>query len=282
MYEDCQTNTTTRVSWCETALEWQKRSKRKRALEEIPNSPSSTAWAFFRPAVMGTGIAFLDAALRRQTPDQLPVVELTGDLGKTWSLLTLAARFVVATRPSQFVNVTDETASLPRVIVFDSTSDLSTSKLTYVVRSTLLRVSTSDKESFQRDMECCLGRLHIASLYGLTESVPILETLRAWLASSAPEHPTLVLWDGFLDDSYDESSHAEVIRQLGRVLHDCTVVFVSTSNDRSCNSKYDWDKFVTHRLCLERDTTSADGQACTVTVFGSRIPFSISLAGILS
>ena len=100
-------------SWTESAYEWQQRSRRKRALDEIPHDPSSAAWAFVRPcsssatttvAAGTTGVSFLDATLRRRTPvDNLPVIDLRGDgCGKTWTIMTLASHFAVETRPSQF------------------------------------------------------------------------------------------------------------------------------------------------------------------------------------
>jgi hypothetical protein len=291
-----------RVSFSETALEWIQRTKRKRALAGIPQDPASAAWAFFRQGSStnsgGTGIAFVDAALRRQpstamnnnnntfmkasttlSTDQLPVIEIRGSCAKTWTLLTLAARFVVATRPSQFDHSDNvETSSLPQVILLDSTFDHSIPQLVHVVRSTLLRRAGENMDQFGHDLNQCLARIHIVSLTESYEAVAVLETFRAALAPSQSERPTLILWDGYLDTLPDASSRMEVIRQMSRLLQDCSVVFVSTSASRN---HYEWDKFVTHRIRQDRNP-SDNGHDYLATVHGSRIPFSISLAGILS
>jgi len=266
------------TSWTENAYEWLQRSRRKLAIAEIPRDPSSAAWAFMRKD--GTGIAFVDAALRRQT-DQLPVIDVRGDIGKTWTILSLASRFVFATRPSQFQKTLDDTIPLPQVIILDSTYDVTAPKLAYTIRSNLLRkMESSDEQAFQEDMESCLRRIHVASADDTGGWVPILESIRCKLAPFSSEHPTLVLWDGFLSDSHDEASRMEVIRQLDRLVQDCSIMLLTTS---SGNRKQEWDKFVTHRIKLERNqSASTDGHEFLATVHGSRIPFSLSLAGVLS
>ena len=328
-------------AWTESAYDWLQRARRRNALAEIPTDPSSAAWSFLRPSshpalqagassspssalVGGTGIAFIDAVLRRQIPDHLPVVDIRGDalVGKTSTLLTLAARYVVATRPSLFTSA-DTTvesslgtmecsAALPQVILLDSAHNITVSKLTYVVRSTLLRQSTynssqgqsnqTDEESFQCDMISCLSRIHLISVGDPFEWVPILESLRSQLAPTSSDHPTLLLWDDFLDDCSSRvkssaASHMEVIRQVARLLQDCSVCFVSTNivldgggagAGRRRAQYHDWEKHVTHRIKLERNShlasTTGTGQEYLATIHGggSRIPFSISLAGILS
>jgi len=343
-------------SWTETAHEWYQRSRRKRAMDEIPRNPSAAAWSFVRPLAAatssssfstdhnsgdaasanrtsaGTGIAFLDAALRRgQTPDQLPVVDVrggsggsSGGCGKTWTIITLAARFVVSTRPSLFDegtttpngveideddidnNIDDSVpplplSSLPQVIIMDSSMGITVGKLAYVVRSTLLRQANYDssdtgRRKFQRDMASCLGRIHLATAREATDWIPILEALRCELAP-IDRHPTLVLWDDFLSEPSDVGNRMEVIRQLARLLQDCTVLFLSTSSASYTrnNSHREWEKFVTHRIRLDREPSSADTDKDNdnnggsfghheylATVHGTRIPFSVSLTGILS
>lgn len=264
-------------SFSETAYEWFQRCRQKEIEGQNPTDPSSAARAFFRPMTGGTGIAFLDAALRRGGTNQMqmPVIDIRGDVGKTWTILSLAARYVVATRPSKFQNVDCHGLSLPQVVILDSGMDVTLPKLSYVVRSTLLRQmpSSFDQWEFQKDMESCLGRIHIATVSEISEWIALLESLKAQL-SSFTEHPTLLLWDSFLSEPSTETGRSEVIRLLNWFLEDCTVVAVTTS---SSSRLFAWEKFVTHRIRLEQD---ANGYVATV--HGSRVPFSISLAGVLS
>jgi hypothetical protein len=294
-----------RASWTENAHDWLQRSRRKRALAQVPTDPSSAAWAFVRPSSSagGSNLAFLDTALRRQTAtDQLPVIDVRGDCCKTWTVVTLASRFAVATRPSQFESTVQTTttttttttidndppASLPQVIVLDSTHDVTTAKLAYTVRSNLLRQSgSSSPADFQRDTESCLARIHLATADDVSGWVSLLEALRSKLAPVSSEYPTLVLWDGFLSEPHDEAGRMEVIRQLARLVQECSVLLVTTTN----RMQHDWDKFVTHRIKLDRNHAAVVSGAVgpngqqheyMATVHGSRIPFSVSLAGILS
>lgn len=320
------------ASWTETAHEWLHRSNRRRAERGSggsgapPRDPSEAAWRFFRPewgtpsgggsvCVGGTGVAFVDAALRlsySDWDDRLPVLDLRGDAssGKTWTLLTLAARFAAATRPSLFLksgataatsNPASRVDALPQVIVLDSTYDVTTSRLAYVVRSTLLLSSPSaTPDHFQRDMECCLGRIHVANAHDVLDWIPILESLRIQLLENHAEHPTLILWDGFLgedDAQRREAPRMDVIRQLDRLLRDCPACLVSTSPPAGAR-RYEWERRISHRIRLERviepTPTLSDhldrpppipmpgSVAYAATVRGSRIPYSISLAGILS
>ena len=189
----------------ETAHDWFQRSKRKRAQDEIPKDPSSAAWAFLRS---GAGISFMDAAFRRHImADTLPVIHITGDVAKTWTILSLAARFVVHTRASQFSSSLVHSSGdvvHPQVIVLDSNQEVTGPKLAHVVRSTLLghmntsMASCEEELQFAKDLTACLERIHVASSCHSTDWVPILESLRHQLAPLASDHPTLILWDGFL------------------------------------------------------------------------------------
>ena len=226
-------------SWTETAYDWYQRSRQNCALEEVPKDPATAAWAFVRPLSSsgGTGISFLDSALRRQLPGALPVIDLRGDYGKTWTVISLAARFVVATRLSKFATTTavEEPVLQPKVVLLDSSLDITTEKLAYTVRSTLLRQldssnSSSAQETFQQDMEDCLGRIHIAACADVADWVPILESIRQELAPSCSDHPTLLLWDGFLQNDHDsEAARMEIIRQVARILEECSVLEASNS-----------------------------------------------------
>jgi hypothetical protein len=267
---------TTTTSWTETAYDWIQRSKRTRALEEIPKDPSAAAWSFLRG---NTGISFLDAALRRQLPDRCPVMDLRGD-GKTWTIVSLAARFVAATRISQFATTQHNNDDpQPQVILLDSTLDVTVEKLAYCVRGTLLRQLESESvcDLFEEDMNDCLSRIHIAT--HTNDWVPLLETIRQQLAPFSSDHPTLILWDGFLQwDDDSEASRMEIIRQMARLIDECSVVVVLTTMS---HRTFDWDRFVTHRIRLQKNE-STSGHEYVATVQGAQIPFSITLSGILS
>ena len=183
----------------ETALDWFNRSQRRRIAAEIPTDPSSAAWNFLRNG--SSGIAPIDAAWRIPSANtDLPVVVLEGSVGKTWTLLSLAARFVVATRSSRFassssVTTTEEQSFLPlnnnhnnqpQVIFLDSTFDMTIPKLSYIVRSTLLRWGLNQGEitrqpgindqNLDLDLESCLSRIHLSTVDEFNDAwVPILE-----------------------------------------------------------------------------------------------------------
>jgi hypothetical protein len=256
-------------------------------------------------------VAFVDEVLRHRSPKQgpddgrrhrFPVLDIRGDAGcgKTWTVVTLAARFAAATVPSQFKPATlqsrgDRPAAVPRVVVLDSLYDITATKLAYAVRSALLLRTDrpSDEVQLQRDTECCCRRIHVATASRTTDWVAALESIHNQLVQAAAsfppndQHPpTLVLWDGFLDEPTNEAERTEVIRQLVRILHDCPVMFVSTASPSA--RRYEWEKHVTHRVRLQRDhqatssVASGSQQRFVATVLGNRIPYSISLAGILS
>ena len=252
-------------------------------------------------------MAFVDEALRHRSPKQdqqdgrrqrFPVLDIRGDAGcgKTWTVITLAARFVAATVPSHFKQPKDHNRSVvvaPRVVVLDSMYDITATKLAYAVRSALLLKpdGPSDEEQLQRDAECCCRRIHVATASRTTDWVAALESIRNELVQAAaslpPDQqlpPTLLLWDGFLDEPTNEAERTEVMRQLARILHDCPVMFVSTASPSA--RRYEWEKHVTHRVRLRRDqqasSVASSQQRFVATVLGNRIPYSVSLAGILS
>lgn len=169
----------------ETALEWFQRSQHKRAAADTPTDPSSGAWAFLRGA---SGITPVDAAWRTPSANScLPVITLEGSVGKTWTLLSLAARFVVATRKTRFAADTasteDKTSCAPSivqkgpfVILLDSKFDMTIPKLAYIVRSTLLREPGITDQTLETEIEDCMSRIHLAMVDEVKDAwVPILE-----------------------------------------------------------------------------------------------------------
>jgi hypothetical protein len=278
------------VAKIETALDWFQRSQRRRAAAEKPTDPSSAAWAFVRSGT--SGIAPVDAAWKTpSTNSNLPIVTIERNVGKPWTLISLAARFVVATRPSRFTtststssnNMEEEedatcTTDLPQVVLLDSNYDMTIPKIAHVVRSTLLRQPQMNETSLEKDLDCCLGRIHIATVDDMLGWVPVLECLRCKLKGQET-HPTLILWDGYLSESNDESCQMEVTRQVSRLLQDCSIAMVVASrNSTSIVGKIDYQKRDSHRIRLERRS----GKDCFAMVNGSRISFSLSLGGILS
>ena len=213
------TATTTVNKKEETALEWYQRCQRQLAAEQIPTDPLSAARVFISGK---TGLSPIDMAWKlpstssnsASSSSSSSVLILEGSIGKTMMVLSLAARFVVSTRPSQFssndaaADTSEElqrstsslslptpasTSPLPQVIILDSSLDMTPRKLLHVVRSTLLRhqaiVSSTNtassksspplEEQLENDIVNCLERIHIATVDddGLGW-LPVLEALR--------------------------------------------------------------------------------------------------------
>lgn len=252
----------------ETAWDWLQRELKEQV---NPHDPHSAAWAFCRGA---TGIGFVDTALKQ---NEIPVVDIRGPhaASKTLTLISIAARFVVDTRNSVFIGHTTDSTSVddaPRVYLLDSQYDVTLPHLLYAVKTTLLRKHTDNAlESFEEDLEECLSRVHlVTSSDGFLGWVPILESLRHRLQPL--DTPTLVLWNGFLAEpeaSSNEISRALVVRLAQRLLMDCTVLWITTTNRR----RYEWERHVTQKIHLE------DGVA---SVHRTRMPFRLSLYGVLS
>jgi hypothetical protein len=226
----------------ETALEWFDRCELLRRQErqipdEPPASPKAAAWAFFRGSTSihgGTGNPFVDEALQRQLQwKQLPLLEIkdrrgSSRTGKTHSLVSLAAKFVVSTRASLFPHAAASNAprmlaqavhkpQLPQVIMLDSQLDITFLRLAHAVSSQLMLhpalpsedpgASTNDNDNAmatttinhqlietERDMEDCLSRIHIARVDDDREWIPILEALRHELGKPN-DHNGNISWD---------------------------------------------------------------------------------------
>lgn len=333
MYQQNQTEVSNETceTWTETAYDWMLRWRRNQSMSLIPTDPSSAAWTFLRPhaeatvtvgdcnnSTRGTGINFIDSVLKRRicstiqksepiNTNTIPVISIYGEQGKTWTLISLAARFLVATRPSKFPEYqrkkqhdafrrssTSNAAhqnDVPNVIVLDSKHDITICKLIYVIRSTLLRDMSSSnvnevelKTTFEEDMEDCLSRIHIATISEDPAGwIPILECIRVQLLPLSSVHPTLILWDGYLSEPcWTESIKLNIVRQVEYLLRECTVFMVMTSS--SLFRKREWERFVTDRIRLDWKSSKIDTDLSELEaiVNGTIIPFSISSAGILS
>jgi hypothetical protein len=252
---------------------------------------------------------------------QLPLVEISGPVAKTTTLVTMAAQFVVQTRPSRFDNTTGveyNTKRLPQVFIFDADWQITPQHISERIRSLLLcdynaievrarqkqveegdiidsqnhdnlsiheHPNIGDWERLQVDCEDCFQRVHVAQAdennsAGWLPLVASLEDLECY------DHPTLVLWDGFLH--YDHGSTGDVCRTLLRILSrpQAPTMLVYTTRyawPRRRNSE--WNDRVTHRIRLEASSESSshnfvafcDGQSEGTT---TGIPFSITAAGI--
>jgi len=218
----------------ETALDWWQRAslhrrRRRRRHHPPPVVPATDPTSAARNLWQGTsGIAYMDAAWRPTAWSSCdlppPVVVLEGNVGKTWTLRSLAARFVVATRPSRFAvgeptGNTTTTTTLPQVLILDSNHDFApaqTPALAKVVRSTLLRQpsslsSSSSSATAGSDLESewqeCLERIHIVSPGTTTEEdwMATLEVLRQHCRAAAETTTHSNTND---DDDDDEPHHS--------------------------------------------------------------------------
>lgn len=232
-------------SWRETAFAWWQRSRRQRKIVQ-PKNPSAAARAFVQQPTLG--FLHVNNARRRQPSNtrsnkrrrwnpQLPLVELSGPTAKTITLLTVAAQFVVKTRPSRFPNTTsndsnnahrnndDKALFLPHVFILDAHWEISASMIHKLIRAQLLcdydNMATDNKatgtntqgqedeptdddvERLMTDCESCAQRVHVAQADENNSAgwLPILESLKVHLAQASLSHPTLVLWDGLMGGS---------------------------------------------------------------------------------
>lgn len=325
---DITTRPSARKTRTESALSWwkrcqQRRTQQRRLVDAPPEDPASAAWAFFRR----TEIPFVDESLRchPQYNNQLPAVEIRdndnrGNTGKTRTLLTLAARFVVSTRPSLFLrtnkernhhdDTTNAAQELPRVILMDSTLDITPTRLAYAVSSMMLRQQQCNDDSetsasvsvatLERDIQGCLDRIHVAHVDDISGWVPVLESIRADLLEQEPDFPTLLLWDGFLSEPSDVGSRMEVTRQLARLLKDCSVGLIYTASSAMWNHTFNVRHLeskeqgfglpdtglsgpVSQTIRLERDETPERRHDFVATVSGNntKVVYSLSSAGVL-
>ena len=271
-------------SWNETALDWLRRCQQVDADAAVPSDPTSAAWAFVRAKKsFGTGISFMDAVLSKNT-ENLSIVELRGDdgVGKTWTLISLAARFVVSTRASKFQSTSND---LPQVIFMDSVQSLKMRHISSAVRTELLRDLDDDKAndqgSFQGEVDSALRRVVLVFGEGATSWVPILESLRHLLAGKP--FPTLILWDGFLTDVHAIKGRMEVIRQVNRLSKDTVVQLITTGISNRFFPA--WDKCIDHRVRLQQlkaDTLDQNQFMATTRQPAGQFTYTITGGGILT
>jgi hypothetical protein len=273
-------------SWNETALDWLERSQKVDADAAVPKDPTSAAWAFVRAREpYGSGISFLDVVMKKKA-EHLPIVELRGGtgVGKTWTLITVVARFIVSTRATRFQSSSDD---LPQVVFMDSLQNIKMQHIMSAVRTELLRdvgdAMVNDEESFQLELQSALRRIILIFGEGVNTWVPTLESLRHALVGKP--FPTLVLWDGFLSDVHDERGKMEVIRQVNRLTKDTSVQLITTE---ASNRYYAaWEKHVGHRIRLERleaiDTADQhEFIATTSSQPAEQLAYTITRGGILT
>lgn len=240
-----------------------------------PDNNASTAWSFIRRGQ--TGLSFLDMALLQQNSSPAdaitttPVLDIRGAsyTGKTWLLITLAARFVVATRRD-------------RVYFLDSSWDATPQKIAYVVRSTLLRQGIVG-DTTTTTLRDCLSRIHMISTTVLGEWMASLELLRQTVCRQQTP-TTLVLWDDCpLLHQNDHPQRTDVLRQWVRLIEQSSLAAVVTTSS-SQRTVFDYDKIATHRVLLERQQQGGGG-GYMATVFPggtTPMPYTVSLSGILS
>jgi hypothetical protein len=250
--------------WSETALDWFQRAQKLQTKKSEPRDPASAAQCFLTDP--STGLAFVDQALSFAQAKQSTLVEVTGPANLTsWTLISLAARFVLATRSSKFVSSNTTLSKLPRVILFDPLYNISIHRLVVTVRSLLLL------EDKVEELEACLQLIQIVWVQDTTSAVAALEVLRQ------SETLPLVLWQDFLTTTQSEAGRVEISRQLLR-LEDCPLVVVSSNRPQSCVQKH-----IDSRIKLSDDGGEYSASVQTKgSQTSSSFGFTIGSAGILS
>ena len=263
--------------WIETALDWLQRSQN--AMKIVPTDAVTAAQAFVNGDA-STGIAFMDEALKTNQQKSKPaILELSGKAGTSWTLISLAARFVVATRPSKF-RQSPQPTDLPKIVMIDSLHSICIQDLVSAVRGTLLLDGEID--AIDSDLEQCLTRIHLIFVSDTTPTVAALEALRCKFLTTNEDVPNLLLWDSFLTTIPDKNGKQEIVRQLMRLWRE-TNVMVVTSSHRGYSGLD--DKYVTCRIRLEAvESTEQKQHEHKATLVGSnqQVAFTIGTAGILS
>jgi len=291
--------------WTESALDWFDRCDDAQRTRIEPTDPISAAHSFVEGET--TGLAFLDEALiaaapasakkKKSSANASSIVEITGSdsVTTTGTLLSLAARFVVATRPSKFPASTSSSPIIvppPQVVLIDSLHNISIERLVSMVRGTLLLDSaattgndTTDVDPSAIDLEIndCLSRIHLVFVHDTTTTVAALEALKCCRddddTSSTKNAATLLLWDGFLSSLPDATARMEVLRQLGRLWREkkSMLLIALFSNRPRLENKH-----VTSRVRLERASGNDEKVKYAAMVGTKRFDFTMGTAGVLS
>lgn len=143
---------------------------------------------------------------------------------------------------------------LPRVILLDSTMDVTSLHFVNAVSSQLIRHQqqqtrqhSPSSASLEYDIASSVRRIHYAHVDDPREWVAVLESIRCQLLGQKKKQqeqaatmmdenedettPTLLLWDGFLSEpGITRGIQKEVARQLALLLKDCPVGLIYTTS----------------------------------------------------
>jgi hypothetical protein len=293
----------------ETAYAWWQRARAQQPML-APTHPAAAARAFGQQLATGGwggDCPTTSSRRRRRLPVGQPLVQVTGPVvATTATLVTLAVRYVVQTRPSLFDGQRSTTtgstsaAMLPQVFLMDASWEISVPQIRRILRATLLRDYDAaavdgaasppppDDQAdhdvrLARDTECCLSRIHMAHADAVDTLPLVASSLATHVATHSRSHPTLVLWNTTAnedeDDPQEPAARREVQRQFLRLADQyefLLVVAVATFSGPSSTwpplqatrPKGVWDDRVTQRIRLAAAPPGA-AHAYTAQTFGS-------------
>jgi hypothetical protein len=274
----------------ETAYAWWQRARAQQPML-APTHPAAAARAFGQQLASGgwggDRPTTTSSRRRRRRATGQPLVQVTGPVvATTATLVTLAVRYVVQTRPSLFDGQRSTTtgstnaAMLPQVFLMDASWEISMPQIRRILRATLLRdydavavdgvasppppAADDHDVRLARDTECCLSRIHMAHADAVDTLPLVASSLATHVATHSRSHPTLVLWNTTAhEDDYDPQEPAarrEVQRQFLRLADQyefLLVVAVATfwgpstwPPPQATRPKGVWDDRVTQRIRL--------------------------------
>jgi hypothetical protein len=274
----------------ETAYAWWQRARAQQPML-APTHPAAAARAFGQQLATGgwggdRPTTTTSSSRRRRRVTGQPLVEVTGPVvATTATLVTLAVRYVVQTRPSLFADAgqqssTSAAAMLPQVFLMDASWEISMSQIRRILRATLLRdydAAAVDGAAspppppddhdvrLARDTECCLSRIHMAHADAVDTLPLVASSLATHVATHSRSHPTLVLWNTTAgedeDDPQEPAARREVQRQFLRLADQYEFLLVvaaatfsgpssSWPPPQATRPKGVWDDRVTQRIRL--------------------------------
>jgi hypothetical protein len=295
---------TSQQSTSETAWDWWQRTRRI-------NDPASAARAFARYP----GWPFWRKWAHSRIQTSIPLVELScpGDRAATSTATTsvmvplvvsMAAQFVVDTRPSLFDSTIPSPSSapsspaiLPQVVLFDAKWEISPAQLEQQVRSMLLadydrramasasnktRSSgndatapitqmTNDSAQLEADCASCIARLQLAHADEDNDHgwLPLVVTS---LQAVTKVHPTVVLWHGWQRHNKMDTERAllQVLsNSIAPLQQNHLFMFVyTTMAASSTTASRDWQDRVTHRVRLKPPSSSSSSEAWVAWTHG--------------